>query len=82
MTPEAEECSLIAIEKARGLHRSLGAKLAAVGVSPADIAISAIYSAVDLAQQHVGDAASAIRWARHALDVMEADMPLTAETVQ
>jgi hypothetical protein len=50
----------------------LGAvEFAKVGARPEDIAIGAIYSAVDLAQHHTGDTASALAWVRQALDLME-----------
>lgn len=81
MTSE-EDSSVIAIELCRKVNRSAAMKYAEKGISADDIAIAAIYSAVDLAQHFTGDPASAIAWARRALDVLEADLPLTLETIQ
>lgn len=81
MTSE-EDASVIAIELCRKINRSAATKYAEKGISAEDIAIAAIYSAVDLAQHFTGDPASAIAWARRALDVMEAEMPLPSETIQ
>ncbi len=73
MTEQEEQCSVVVIEFCRTHFRKLGAEqFAKLGARPDDISIAAIYSAVDLAQHHTGDTASAIAWARGALDVLEA----------
>lgn len=77
-----EALSLEMIERCRRVNRSAAAKYAEQGVAPDDIAIAAAYSAVDLAQHNVGDPAAAIAWVRRALDVIEAGLPLTVETMQ
>lgn len=82
MTDEHETCSVQVIEFCRRFNRRMAEKQVEVGASPEDVAIGAIYSAVDLAQHHAGDATSAIAWARRALDVMEAQLPLTSKTIQ
>jgi hypothetical protein len=75
MTRDEEDCSMRAIEFCRTHFRKLGAvEFAKRGARPEDIAIGAIYSAVDLAQHHTGDTTSAIAWARQALDVMESQI--------
>ena len=78
-----EQRSLDHIELCRRVNRSAAAKYGEQGVAPADVAIAAAYSAVDIAQHHTGgDPASGIAWLRHALDVMEEGLPLTVETMQ
>lgn len=73
MTEQEEQCSVVVIEFCRKHFRKLGEfEFAKLGARPDDISIAAIYAAVDLAQQHTGDPASAICWARGALDVLEA----------
>lgn len=79
---DAETLSLDNIERCRRVNRLAADKYAEQGVAPDDIAIAAAYSAVDLAQHNVGDPAAAIAWVRRALDVMEAGLPLTVETLQ
>jgi hypothetical protein len=72
MTPEEEHCSMLVIDFCRTHFRKLGAvEFVKIGARPEDIAIGAIYSAVDLAQHHTGDTTSALAWAREALDLME-----------
>lgn len=78
----SETASIDQIERCRRVNRLAAAKYAEQGVAPDDIAIAAAYSAVDLAQHNVGDPAAAIAWVRRALDVMEAGLPLTVETLQ
>lgn len=81
MTPNEEAASVAVIEFCRNHFRKLGAvEFAKLGARPEDIAIGAIYSAVDLAQHHTGDTVSALAWLRRALDVMERG--LVGETVQ
>ena len=75
MTHDEETCSMQVIEFCRTHFRKLGAiEFAKIGARPEDIAIGAIYSAVDLAQHHTGDTASALIWARQALDLMESQI--------
>jgi hypothetical protein len=73
MTEEQEDCSMQVIDFCRRHFRKLGAEqfAAKLGARPDDISIGAIYAAVDLAQHHTGDTASAIAWAREALDMLE-----------
>ena len=73
MTEPEEDCSVQVIEFCRTHFRKLGAEqfAAKLGARPDDISIAAIYAAVDLAQHHTGDTASAIAWAREALAVLE-----------
>jgi hypothetical protein len=72
MTEEQEDCSMQVIDFCRRHFRKLGAEeFTKLGARPDDISIAAIYAAVDLAQHHTGDTASAIRWAREALAVLE-----------
>jgi hypothetical protein len=73
MTEQEEDCSMLVIDFCRTHFRKLGSEqFAQLGARPDDISIAAIYAAVDLAQHHTGDTAAAIRWAREALDVLEA----------
>ena len=63
---------MLVIDFCRTHFRNLGTiEFPKIGARPEDIALGAIYSAVDLAQHHAGDTACAIAWARQALDVME-----------
>jgi hypothetical protein len=72
VTEQEEDCSMQVIDFCRRHFRKLGAEeFAKLGARPDDISIGAIYAAVDLAQHHTGDTATAIRWARGALDVLE-----------
>jgi hypothetical protein len=72
MTEQEEDCSMKVIDFCRRHFRKLGAEeFTKLGARPDDISIAAIYAAVDLAQHHTGDTASAIRWAREALAVLE-----------
>jgi hypothetical protein len=85
MTPDQETSSLLVIEFCRTHFRKLGAvEFAKLGARPDDIAIGAIYSAVDLAQhlEQTGDTASAIAWARKALDELERQSLEQRPTVQ
>lgn len=82
MTQEDEATSVQVIDLCRAFNRRMAEKQAEfTGASVEDIAIGAIYSAVDLALAHTGDIPSAIRWARTALDIMEAGL-LSPDTVQ
>lgn len=78
----SETASIDQIERCRRVNRLAAAKYAEQGVALDDIAIAAAYSAVDLALHNVGDPAAAIAWVRRALDVMEAGLPLTVETLR
>jgi len=74
MTEREEDCSVLVIDFCRKHFRKLGeVEFVKLGARPDDISIAAIYAAVDLAQHHTGegDIASAIRWAREALSVLE-----------
>jgi hypothetical protein len=72
MAEQEEDCSVQVIEFCRTHFRKLGSEeFTKLGARPDDISIGAIYAAVDLAQHHTGDTASAIRWAREALTVLE-----------
>ena len=82
MTTTDESASLSVIEFCRHFNRRMAEKQAQEGARMDDIAIAAAYSAVDLASCHVGDTPSAIAWVRRALDIMEAGIPLTVETLQ
>jgi hypothetical protein len=82
MTQEQEAASMQVIDFCRHFNRRMAEKQAEQGARIDDIAIAAAYSAVDLASCHVGDTPSAIAWVRRALDVMEAGLPLTVETLQ
>lgn len=82
MTNEQEAASEKVIEFCRYFNRRMAQKQAEEGARLDDIAIAASYSAVDLASCLTGDTAAAIAWVRQALDVMEAGVPLTAETIQ
>lgn len=82
MTDAHEECSMQVIEFCREFNRRMAAKQAEIGATAEDIAIGAIYSATDLAMHLTGDTPSALAWLRRAIDVMEADMPLSVETIQ
>lgn len=82
MTTEQEAASMQVIEFCRHFNRRMAEQQAGLGARMDDIAIAAAYSAVDLATCHVGEASAAIAWVRRALDVMEAGLPLTVETLQ
>jgi hypothetical protein len=85
MNRDEETCSLLVIEFCRTHFRKLGVEqFAKLGARPDDIAIGAIYSAVDLAQhlEQTGDTASAIAWARKALDELERQSLEQRPTVQ
>lgn len=71
MKTDHENLSLKAIELCRDLNRRMAARQAANGIPLAEIAIGAIYSAVDVAEEFRGNLPAAVRWARAALDVME-----------
>jgi hypothetical protein len=81
MTEQEEDCSMRVIDFCRRHFRQLGAEqfAAKLGARPDDISIAAIYAAVDLAQHHTGDTASAISWARQALDVLEGKLEVTVQ---
>lgn len=82
MTPDNEDASVQVIEFCRHFNRRMAERQSDLGARMDDIAIAAAYSAVDLASCHVGDTPAAIAWVRRALDVMEAGLPLTVETLQ
>ncbi len=82
MTDAHEASSMQVIEFCRHFNRRMAEKQAQIGATAEDIAIGAIYSAVDLAMHFTGDTPSALAWLRRALDLMEADMPLSVETIQ
>lgn len=70
-TPDS---SFANIETARRINRRAAEQYVAHGVSPADAAIAAMYSAHDLAVQAGNDEHGAIEWMRTALDAMERQM--------
>lgn len=72
-----EDMSLKAIELCRDYNRRMAARQAQNGIPSAEIAIGAIYSAVDIAQGFQGSLPAAIGWARKALDVMEDNLRQT-----
>ena len=81
-THDEETRSLVAIDFCRRHFRTLGeVEFAKRGAGTEDIAIGAIYSAVDLGQHLTGDTASAIAWARLMLDDMERQL-MEGVTVQ
>ena len=82
MIPDLEDASMQVIEFCRHFNRRMAEKQAEQGARMDDIAIAAVASAVDLATCHVGEGGHAIAWVRRALDVMEAGLPLTVETLQ
>ena len=86
MKIEQERMSLKAVELCRDFNRRMATRQAQNGIPPAEIAIGAIYSAVDVAQVFQGSLPAAIGWVRLALDVMEDNLRLLAdkpdETVQ
>ena len=79
MKIEQERMSLKAVELCRDFNRRMAARQALNGIPPAEIAIGAIYSAVDVAQGFQGSLPAAIGWARQALDVMEDNLRLLAD---
>lgn len=79
MTSDPEVMSLNAIELCRDFNRRMAARQALNGIPPAEIAIGAIYSAIDVAQGFQGSLPAAIGWARQALDVMEDNLRLLAD---
>lgn len=79
MKIEDDRTSVKAIELCREFNRRMAARQALNGVPPAEIAIGAIYSAVDVAQGFQGSLPAAIGWARRALDVMEDSLRLLAD---
>ncbi|WP_326525523.1 hypothetical protein [Sphingomonas sp.] len=83
MTHDEEVASVKVIDFCRTHFRRLGAEeFTKLGARSDDIAIAATAAAVDLAQHHAGDPVAAIAWVRRALEVIEADLPLTVETLQ
>lgn len=84
MKQDQDAASEAVIDFCRTHFRRLGAEeFVRLGARPDDIAIAAVASAVDLAQHyHSGDPAAALAFVRRALEVLEADMPLTMETLQ
>ena len=76
---EHEEMSLKAVELCREFNRRMAARQAENGIPLAEIAIGAIYSAVDVASEFNGNIPDAICWARRALDQMEDSLRLTGE---
>lgn len=81
MTHDEETCSLLVIEFCRKTNRKTASAQAEVGARLEDIALGAVYSAYDLAVDHVGDHESAIAWLRDAVGVLEAGC-LKLETLQ
>lgn len=65
-----------AVELCRNFNRRLAAQQAENGIPMPEIAIGAIYSAVDVAVVFNGNVPDAICWARKALDQMEDSLRL------
>lgn len=60
------------IETARRINRSAAAKYIERGVAPIDVAIAAMYSALDLAEIATGQTGvGAVEWMRTAIDTIE-----------
>lgn len=60
-----------AIEKVRGLVRSLSLQVEDYQVEPVDVLIGIIYGAHDLAARMTGTPIAGVEWHRNALDVIE-----------
>lgn len=71
MDTDAEDMSLKAIELCRDFNRRMFDRQAQNGIAHADVAIAAIYSAVDVAAVFRGGIPAGLAWVRQALDVME-----------
>lgn len=78
---EQEATSLKAIDLCRRINRQAADQYAARGISPEDIALAALYSAVDVVEVVKGPGMAAIEWLRTGLDVIEAQL-LARETRQ
>lgn len=74
MTGDNEAVSMSAIDLCRNINRKAANEYAARGISPEDIALAAIYSAFDIAEQVAGSGAAAVEWLRTGLDVIEASI--------
>lgn len=74
-----EEMSLKAAELCRDFNRRMAAQQLEEGIPAAEVAIGAIYSAVDVAQGFNGSLPAALAWTRRALDVMEDRLRLTGD---
>lgn len=81
MTNDDESLSLSAIDLCRDINRKAANQYAAKGVSPEDIALAAIYSAFDIAEQTQGPGMAAVEWLRTGLDLIERQV-LAGEQVQ
>ena len=82
MTEEAEHRSLIQIDKCRRVNHMAANRYAEQGVPLEDIAIAAIYTALDLATLLKGSPIAAVEWLRTAVDVQERDAMAGAATLQ
>lgn len=71
MSEHHEEMSVQAVELCRDFNRRMASRQAENGIPLPEIAIGAIYSAVDVATEFNGNISDAIGWARNALDHME-----------
>lgn len=64
--------TMMNIETARRINRSAAAQYMERGVPPIDVAIAAMYSALDIAEIATGTTGvAAVEWMRTALDTME-----------
>lgn len=81
MTDDEERCSERVIDFCRHMNRRMAEEQERIGARRDDIAIGAIYSAVDIQQSNLGNPIAAIEWARTALDVMENNL-LSGDTLQ
>ena len=75
-----ENMSMQAVELCREFNRRMASQQASQGIPVPEIAIGAIYSAVDVAQGFNGSLPAALAWARRALDVMEDSLRLQGES--
>lgn len=74
-----DEMSIRTVELCRDFNRRMAARQADNGLSLPEIAIGAIYSAVDVAVVFNGNVPDAICWARKALDQMEDSLRLRGD---
>lgn len=81
MTDSDEDRSLVHIETCRRVNRRAAAMCAEQGVALDDVAIAAIYTALDLATTLKGCPVAAVVWLRTAVDVQERSL-LTGQTIQ
>jgi anaerobic glycerol-3-phosphate dehydrogenase len=59
------------IETSRRINRKIATICSLKGATVEELAIAAVYSGFDLAEQHAGTGQVAIEWLRTAIDVLE-----------